>query len=171
MIKKNDVIGYQRGDSFRDAVLEDLLFMFAQRGMAEIVKLPNGKNVTPRAYTQEVRDTQEVQDPEKSSKKIFTKGRIAISSTIDSESNKFVHILIKGDVKNLKEIKPIDKKIIKPLYLFLDTEVLLYAKIKNLKFKEAKEKKDELSIFIDDLEKKHPEIKRAIVNSYLELED
>jgi tRNA(Ile)-lysidine synthase TilS/MesJ len=159
MIKKNDVIGYEDKSDFRNVVLKDLLFMFAQRGIAEIVKLPNGKNVTPRAY------------PEKSSKKIFTKGKIAISSTIDSESNKFVHILVKGNVRDLEKIKPIDNKIIKPLYLFLDAEVLLYAKIKNLKFKKSKEKKDELSIFIDDLEKKHPEIKRAIINSYLELEN
>jgi len=46
---------------------------------------------------------------------------------------------------------------------------LLYAKLKKLKFKNQKEQKNEISLFVDDLEKKHPEIKRAIVNNYLEL--
>jgi len=63
--------------------------------------------------------------------------------------------------------------VIKPLYLFLDEEVLLYAKLKKLKFKKEikgkKTKKDKISNFIDDLEVKHPEIKHAIINSYLEL--
>jgi hypothetical protein len=142
MIKKNEVIGYKKGNSFRDIVLEYLLNMFSEKGMVEIVKIPSKKKIN----------------------------KIAISSTIDSESNRIVNILVKGSVKDLKEIAPVDGKTIKPLYLFLDEEVLLYAKIKKLKFKIIKEKKDNLSKFIDELEKKHPEIKRAILNSYLELE-
>jgi tRNA(Ile)-lysidine synthase TilS/MesJ len=64
----------------------------------------------------------------------------------------------------------VNKDEIKPLYLFLDDEVLLYAKIKNLKFKAQKEnKKDDISIFLNELEKKHPEIKRAVINQYIEL--
>lgn len=154
MIKRGEIIGYKKGNSFRDIVLEDLLFMFSKNGMVEIVKI---QKLDVRNQKSEIR----------SRKSDF---KIAISSTIDSESDKIVHILIKGDSKNLKEIAPVDKKIIKPLYLFLDAEILLYAKIKKLKFKKEKEKKDKISKFIDELEKKHPEIKRAILNSYLELE-
>jgi len=95
--------------------------------------------------------------------------KIAVTSTLDSEANEIVEILIKGDVKNLKNLKPVEGKTIKPLYLFLDEEVLLYAKLKGLKFNEEKEKETKISEFIDDLEIKHPEIKRAVVNSYLGL--
>jgi tRNA(Ile)-lysidine synthase TilS/MesJ len=142
MIKKGEVVGYNKSTDFRDVVLEDLLNMFSKKGMVEIVKMPSKKKID----------------------------KIAISSTIDSESNKIVQILVKGNAKDLKEVAPVDKKIIKPLYLFLDAEVLLYAKIKKLKFKDVKIKKDKLSMFVDELEKKHPEIKRAILNTYLELE-
>lgn len=141
MIKKGEVVGYKKGAGFRDVVLEDLLDMFSEKGMVEIVQMPSKRKVS----------------------------KIAISSTIDSESDKIVHILVEGDSKNLKEVSPVDKKIIKPLYLFLDAEVLLYAKIKKLKFRKEKIKKDKLSLFVDELETKHPEIKRAILNTYLEL--
>ncbi|MFC1666116.1 hypothetical protein ACFLZF_00160 [Nanoarchaeota archaeon] len=141
MIKRGEIICYKKRQDFRDVVLEDLLFMFSEKGMVEIIKFSSKKRIN----------------------------KIAISSTIDTESNKIINILIKGHVKDLKDIKPINKKIIKPLYLFLDAEVLLYAKLKKLKFKKVQEKKDNLSKFIDSLEKKHPEIKRAIINGYLEL--
>ena len=142
MIKNNDIVAYENKGDFRGVVLENVLKMFAEKGNVEIVKLPT---------------------PKKKSTKI------AIPSTIDTESNKLIHELIKGNAKNLKELGPVVGKIIKPLYLFLDEEVLLYAKLKKLKFKKEIEKKDKISNFIDDLDQKHPEIKRAIVNSYLEI--
>jgi hypothetical protein len=46
---------------------------------------------------------------------------------------------------------------------------LLYAKLKNLKYKNIKKKEDKLNNFLNNFEKKHPEVKRAIVNSILEL--
>jgi len=95
--------------------------------------------------------------------------KIAISSTIDQESNDFIYEIINGNLKKLNKIKPVWGKSIKPLYLFLDKEVLLYAKLKGLKFIKKKQKKDKISNFINELEKKHPEVKRAIVNSYLKL--
>ena len=142
MIKNNDIVAYENKGDFRGVVLENVLKMFAEKGNVEIVKLP-----TPK-------------------KKITKK---AIPSTIDTESNKLIHELIKGNARNLKELGPVVGKIIKPLYLFLDEEVLLYAKLKKLKFRKGTGKKDKISTFVDDLEQKHPEIKRAIVNSYLEL--
>ncbi len=141
MIKRGEIIGYLNKQDFRGVVLIDILKMFSKKSMIEIVRLPTKKKIDKKA----------------------------ISSTIDSESDKIVHILIKGKNSQLKELSPINKKIIKPLYLFLDKEVKLYAKLKKLKFKEKKIKQDNISSFINNLEKKHPEIKRAIVNSYLEL--
>lgn len=91
----------------------------------------------------------------------------AVANTTDIVSGKIIHNFIKKNF-NIK-IKPIENKIIYPLYLFLDTEVLLYAKIKKLKFVSIKKTKSKWFDFVESLEKKHPEIKRAIVNSYLEL--
>ena len=94
--------------------------------------------------------------------------KIAISSTLDYEADEITHNLMKENSK--MKFSPVENKIIKPLYLFLDEEILLYAKIKKLKFKQKKEKKDKISSFIDELEEKHPEIKRAVVNSFLKIE-
>ncbi len=141
MVSKNDIITYENKGNFRDAVLEVLLKMFGERAPVKIVKF--------------------------NSKIKFD--RKVVSSTIDVFAEKMIYDLFKKNVKNFEELKPVEKKIIKPLYLFLDEEILLYAKLKKLKFKNQKEQKNEISLFVDDLEKKHPEIKRAIVNSYLEL--
>jgi len=141
MIRNNDIVVYENKGDFRGVVLEDVLKMFSEKAMVELIR-------------------------DKSNKKITKK---AISSTIDLEANKIVHSLIKGDIKDLKGVAPVENKVVKPLYLFLDEEVLLYAKLRKLKSKKQKMDKDKISKFIGELEKKHPEIKRAIVNSYLEL--
>jgi tRNA(Ile)-lysidine synthase TilS/MesJ len=74
-----------------------------------------------------------------------------------------------GNVSELKKNLPSYENAVKPLCLFLDEEILLYAKLKNLKFRKAQEKKDKIRNFEDEFEKKHPEVKRAIVNSVLKL--
>ena len=140
MISQNDIIGFENKGDFRGVVLENLLEMFTERAMVDIVKLP--------------------------SKKIT---KIAVPFTTDTEADKIVNIIVKNNISKLKDSGPISGKLIKPLYLFLDKEVLLYAKLMNLKFKKTKEDKDKLSRFIDDLENKHPEIKHSIIKSYLEL--
>lgn len=97
--------------------------------------------------------------------KEFTKTAIPI--TTDVIANDVVSNIINSTLtrKNL----PVRGKVIKPLYLFLDKEVLLYAKLKGLKFVKSKEGKDKMQNFLNDMEKKHPEVKRAIVNAYLKL--
>lgn len=93
--------------------------------------------------------------------------KLAVTDTIDIISEAIVNSLVKNNLK--KKFDPIEKNIIRPLYLFLDREVLLYAKLQGLKFNKPKEdKKDKWVNFVNNLENKHPEIKRAIVNSYLE---
>ena len=96
-------------------------------------------------------------------------GKVAMTSTLDNESEEMVSELISGDEKNLKNLKPVDGNVIKPLYLFLDEEILLYAKLKGLKFKATREKETKIGKFINELEIKHPEIKRAVVSSYLKI--
>jgi hypothetical protein len=100
--------------------------------------------------------------------KKFTK--IAIQNTIDLIAYEIINELINGKNKNLKKLLPAENKFIKPLYLFLDKEILLYAKLKKLKFEKCSEKKDKISEFINELEKKHPEVKRAVVNGFLKLD-
>jgi len=151
MISKNDVVGYENNEGFREVVLEDVLKMFAEKARIELVKLP-----TKSAHF--------VRTPKHFSRKMFTKGnKIAIASTTDLEADKIVHALI----KNEKLSSAVEDKIIKPLYLFLDKEVLLYAKLRNLKFRKTNIKLDEISKFVNELEKTHPEIKQAVVGSYL----
>ena len=140
LIKNTDVIGYKKGQGFKDIVLENILKMISEKYGFSIVKLPN-KNAN----------------------------KIAINSSLDSESYDIVKTFVNKDVSNLKKILPSDGNFIKPLYLFLDEEILLYAKLKNLKYKNIKKKEDKLNNFLNNFEKKHPEVKRAIVNSILEL--
>ena len=142
MIKNGDVVIYENKGDFRGVVLEDVLKMFAEKADISIHQSPTA---------------------------LKKKTKLAIPSTTDTISDKLIHELIKGNTKKLKELSPVNKNFVKPLYLFLDEEVLLYAKLKRLRFKKKIEKKDNISNFVNDLEEKHPEIKRAIINSYLEL--
>lgn len=148
MIKRADVIGYVSGECFRDEVLEDVLKYYDNKAPIEIIKLKRSHSNIP----------------------IIPKSvdKLAISNNLDVVGEKVIITLLDNKISNLK-LKPVEDKIIRPLYLFLDKELLLYAKLKKLKFKVFKKNKNKLSSFIDDLEKKHPEIKRAIVNSYLKL--
>ena len=141
MAGKNDMIAYENKRDFRGVVLENLLQMFSHRALISIFRLSSRRKYTRKALT----------------------------ATTDTEAEKMTYILIKGDTSKLKELAPVSGKVIKPLFLFLDKEVLLYAKLMNLKFKKTKEKKDKISKFVKDLEKKHPEIKNSIISSYLEL--
>lgn len=88
--------------------------------------------------------------------------------TTDTIAIKIIYEIFEGKISKLK-IKPVESKIIRPFYLFLDKEVLLYAKLKKLKFKEQVDKGNKLSKFINELEIKHPEIKHSIIKSYLDL--
>lgn len=140
MIKRGDIVGYKKGNGFKYAVLEYILKFASEKIGFQFVKLPNKKA-----------------------------NKIAIDSSIDSEADSSLRVLIKENVSKLKKNLPVEKDTIKPLYLFLDEEILLFARIKNLKFKKIKQKKDKMSLFIEEFEKKHPEVKRAVINSLLEL--
>lgn len=146
LICKGDIIKYKQGNDFRSVVLKKMLEYYAKRAPVEVVNF---------------------EDKQKKANKI------AYPESTDSEAEKIVKKIIKEDVKDIKvsspKIKKANVEIIKPLYLFLDKEILLYAKIKNLKYKRPLKKEGKIPKFIDDLEKKHPEIKRAIIKGYLDL--
>lgn len=136
-----DIIAYKNKGDFREVVLENLLELFSEKALIELISLSKARKFTKKA----------------------------IASTTTTEADKIVHIIMKGKAKQLDELAPVYKKTIKPLFLFLDKEVLLYAKLMNLKFKKIKEKEDKITDFVNDLEKKHPEIKNSIISSYLKL--
>lgn len=141
MIKNGDIIGYKKGNGFKEVVLEYLLKFASEKYNFELMKLPN-KRVT----------------------------KIATDSSIDSESEDIVDILINRNSSELKKDLPVEGKIIKPLYLFLDEEILLYARLRKLGFtRMVYKKKSKIKEFTEEMEKKHPEIKRAVVNSLLEM--
>ena len=158
MSKNGDVILYQNKRNFKDVVLEEALKFFSSKSNAKIVKLKS-------------LNLENIKEIFKKRKKSSIK--IAVSSTLDNEAEEIISGIIFSNIKNSKS-NPVEKKIknteiIKPLYLFLDEEILLYAKLKKLKFENTLKKKDKISLLIDYLERKHPEIKRAVVNSYLKI--
>jgi hypothetical protein len=140
MIKQGDFIGYRKISDFKSVVLEEMLVFLSKKSGFSIAKLPNKKA-----------------------------NKIAVDSSIDSESEDILKTIINGNASNIKKSLPVEKNIIKLLYLFLDEEILLYAKLRDLKFKHLKEKKDRINAFTNEFEKNHPEVKRAIVNSILKL--
>lgn len=140
MIKRDDIMGYKKDNSLRGVVLENMLKFISERAGFTIVKLPNRRA-----------------------------NKIADDSCLDLESENILKTVIQEKASELKKYLPVCDKIIKPLYLFLEQEILLYAQIKNLKFSRKGEKENKIKIFLDNSEEKHPEIKRAIVNSLLEL--
>jgi tRNA(Ile)-lysidine synthase TilS/MesJ len=143
MIQNGDIIYFKDNKDFRDRVLNDLLILLCKKSN---IQLTNNKNKS---------------------------NKTAVSLTIDSEAEKVVNNLINKKINSLEEASPIIKKgdniIIKPLYLFTDEEVLLYAKLKELKYKSEIKKQNDISNFLNNLEKKHPEVKRAVVNGYMKL--
>jgi len=155
MVQSGGVVGYFKSNHFRDIVLKEMLKMISYGGDIKIKEFAKLKKNT--------------------SKEMRTLGitHIALSPSIDLHADEIVDNLIQGDAKNLAIFMPVKKvkgiKVIAPLSLFLDAEILLYAKLKGLKFKEIKIKKDKIEIFLDEFEKKHPEVKRAVVNSLLEM--
>ncbi len=142
MVGKGEVIGYEKGKDFRNVVLGFLLEMYGQRAPVEIAKLPTRKAT-----------------------------RVAVADTSDSVAYAVVREFVKGKSENLEKFAPVFQKNIRVLFLFLDAEVLLYAKIKKLKFSIPKKKKSGLDLFVDEMEKKHPEIKHAIVKGFLKISE
>lgn len=140
MMDSKDIVGYKKGEDFKSVVLEEMLNFVSEKYNFNAVKLPNKKA-----------------------------NKVAINSSLDSESEQILKIVINKKSSELKSCLPVVGKEIKPLYLFLDSEIFLFAKLKGLKFKEAKKNNDKIQVFADEFEKNHPEVKRAVVNSVLKL--
>lgn len=102
--------------------------------------------------------------------------KIALEQSLDDEALLIVmNILNKSPKFDFigPEIRINGSTHIKPLYFCLDKEIELYAKINGTKGKAKTKEKGTLKLkvidFISNMEKKHPEIKNAIVNAMLEI--
>jgi len=65
------------------------------------------------------------------------------------------------------DLAPRTSKVIRPLFLMTDNEIKIYASLKRIGGKDKR--KSDARAMLDEMEKKHPEIKRAIVQSCLQL--
>lgn len=102
--------------------------------------------------------------------------KIALEQCLDDEAILIVMNLLDESPKFDfvgPEIRINGSTNIKPLYFCLDKEIELYAKINGIKGKARTNEKDILKLkvinFVNLMEKKHPEIKNAIVNAMLEI--
>jgi hypothetical protein len=141
MIEKGDIIYYKKGNNFRDVVLEEILKILSEKMKIKVIN----------------------------SKK-FLADKVTFSNSIDLISCNILNFLIKKDISKSKNLLPISNKNIFLFYFLSDKEILLYAKLKKLKFNKIySEKKDIICSKIENLEKKHPEVKRSIVNGFVKL--
>jgi len=218
MIKRGDIVSYERKNDFRSVVLEKVLELVAEKGFVNIIKLSslhseiNKKLLNKNLFVNEIKckepclkagSEQHKSASEQSEREKLKINKLAVPITTDLTAYEIVNELINGDIKNLNKFFPVYKKIINPLYLFLDEEVFLYAELKRLKykklgslqsrsrfiaqfqtssrnfakenllrrkkFKDIKKSLNGIKEFVDKLELKHPEIKRAIVNGVLKM--
>ena len=91
--------------------------------------------------------------------KLVSKGgnKVVIQWSLDDEINEFVKALFEG--KKVKKIKGI-----KLLKVATDKELLMFAKIKKIKFKPNKKDKG-VQMFLDAVEAKHPNIKYNLLHN------
>ena len=94
-----------------------------------------------------------------------------VCDNLDSNSYNFISCLLNHKLREADDLMPIVKTEIKPMYFFLDKEIKLFADLRGLKYKKQREDNNEWNNFVDEMEKKHPELKQAIMNSYLKLFD
>lgn len=189
MLEMGDVVFYKKGNDFRRVVLENVLKMLAKDRRVNIIKIRSFADLKSAAIPQPALSNGR---KEKIESARLPNLKIAVPLTTDLLAYGVLNEVINGNVDNLKNK---NKKLIAPLILFLDKEILLYAKLKKLKFNPlfssfqfalpptptASAKNTLLNKsfnlttnlniqqFVDELEKKHPEVKWSILNNYLNL--
>ncbi|MFH1249093.1 MAG: hypothetical protein V1660_02985 [archaeon] len=105
-----------------------------------------------------------------------SKGLIAIPMSLDEEAFLIINEFLKKS-PSFKMMGPIIKQkgftFIKPLYFCSEHEIYLYCSINHIKITKKQDEKDKIKqsmiSFVNLMEQKHPEIKNAIVNAYLEI--
>jgi len=103
------------------------------------------------------------------------KGKVmALANSTDEIAVKILEVFMKGEHDDLKTLMPkaiVNNKVIaRPFYFMLDKEIELYAKLKQIKIKKAKVSNN-VRKWLDEYEQKHLELKNAIVNSLLKVEN
>ena len=97
------------------------------------------------------------------------KGKTANSNCIDDTAVEIIAAFMSRNMQ-LEKLNPSLKKEIMPFYFCLDKEIKLYASLHNIKLGEKAGERGlrrKVGNFLAEMEKKHPEIKNAIVNSLI----
>jgi len=146
LIKKEEKICFFEKKDFRSVVLRYLLEGFFTKYGNELIEIKNLEGCKPC-------------------------DKVALEDSADVVSKDFFNKIV-----NEKNIIPEsflvfdeNKKIIRPLYLFLDKEIKLYAGLKNLDYDKKVSENNIFDNFIDGLEKKHLELKTSVISSCLKL--
>jgi hypothetical protein len=141
LIKKSNIIYYQKNSSLKSAVLENILKMIAEKGR---IKLTNKKPFDKIAVPSNTDSTAE--------------------EIINSVINKKLTQENYPKAKNI--IKPLYLMTDKEIQLYAKIKKLKYKKIKS---PDKSNEKLLIANFINSLERSHPEIKNSIIKSYLKL--
>jgi len=159
LISKGDKIYYVNNKDFKTIVLKNILHFFKSKFEIEIFEINN---------------KDELINIIKKNKK--SKIKLALNSSIDFESEEFFTKLVYNKIKKLDSFLPSFENKIKPLYPFLDEEIFLYGKLNHFFSKQIifdnnnnGINKNNIHLFLNYLEKSHPEVKRAVINSLLKL--
>jgi len=89
-------------------------------------------------------------------------------TALDDSTDDFATTVMNSWFENKKaDLSPRSSKAIRPLFLMTEQEIMIYSSLKHLKGKPKK--KNPARAMLDSMEKIHPEVKRAIVQAYLQL--
>ena len=97
--------------------------------------------------------------------KVKKDAKILSFKTADDFAIDVITFLLRGNEKDIIKIGK-DKKEKHPLFLFLKKEVVLYARLKDIKGKREKNP-TKIGVLLEEMEKKHPEVKNAVIQSYV----
>lgn len=97
----------------------------------------------------------------------FLKNDSKITALDDSTDDIATAMMGSWFVNKSVDLSPKSSRIIRPLFLITEQEIMIYASLRHLDGKQKK--KTPARIMLDNMEKIHPEIKRAIAQAYLQL--
>lgn len=192
MIKNGDVVGYFSGKDFRDVVLEDVLKMYAEKGNIELIKLP----ARSRSQIDKPNNKIFLVNNKKFSKIAISQttdltANEIVGSLINGEISAHPSIQKRG---GFVIICPLYLFLDKEVLLYAMLRKLKFEKqgklpvrsrseidindnkksraglqIKSSKNNRAGFERGKLQKFINELEKKHPEVKQAVVKGMMRI--
>lgn len=97
----------------------------------------------------------------------FSKKSAKLTASDDSTDDISTAVMESWFQNKPADLSPKSPKVVRPLFLMTEQEIMIYSSIKHISGKQKK--KTKARTMLDSMEKIHPEIKRAIVQAYLQL--